>query len=380
MLDIASFLADIRSAFVCISNCTRQETATIQALTSISGRNSMNLKELSDHLGLSQSTVSRALNGYRDVNPATRERVLEAARRFGYAPNANAHRLATGQSGAIGIVFPSGNDPLLDPLFTDFLSGLTHSAARRQMDVLVSASLDSAEASYRRIAQKRSVDAVVLSSPLREDGRIALLERLGIPSVVHGRTDGPRRYAFLDIDNDGAFRQATELLIGLGHQRIGLVNGDERQSFAIDRAAGWRRALEANGLAADERLCGSDVMTDEAGYRLTARMLDAEAPPTAVICSSIFSAFGACRAIRDHGLAIGADVSVIAHDDGIASIRPEAHNPPLTTTFSSIHKAGERIAEIVADVVGGAAPESRQEVWPVDLIFRDSTRPPSPRR
>jgi len=337
----------------------------------------MNLKELSGHLGLSQSTVSRALNGYRDVNPATRERVLEAAHRFGYAPNANAHRLATGQSGTIGIVFPSGNDPLLDPLFTDFLSGLTNSAARRQMDVLVSASPDSAEASYRRLAQKRSVDAVVLSSPLCEDARIGLLDKLGIPCVVHGRTDGPRKYAFLDIDNEGAFSQATELLIGLGHRRIGLVNGDSRQSFAIHRATGWRRTLEQYGLAAPDALCVSDMMTDEAGYRLAARMLDSDEPPTAIICSSIFSAFGACRAIRDHGLSIGGDISVVAHDDGIASIRPESHNPPLTTTFSSIHRAGERIAEIIADIVEGTPPIERQEVWPVDLIFRDSTRPPA---
>jgi LacI family transcriptional regulator len=337
----------------------------------------MNLKELSRHLGLSQSTVSRALNGYRDVSADTRERVLEAARRFGYSPNVNAHRLATGQAGAIGIVFPSGNDPLLDPLFTDFLSGLTNSAARRQMDVLVSASFDSAEASYRRLAQRRSVDAVVLSGPLVADPRVPLLDKLGIPYVVHGRTRAPHPYAFLDIDNEGAFRQATELLIGLGHRRIGLVNGDLRQSFAVDREAGWRSALLAAGLEAPDALNDSDVMTDEAGYRLTAGMLSSETPPTAVICSSIFSAMGACRAIRDRGLAIGSDISVIAHDDGISSIRPETHNPPLTTTFSSIHKAGERIAEMVADLLGGKVASASQEVWPVDLIFRDSTRPPA---
>ena len=337
----------------------------------------MNLKELARHLGLSQSTVSRALNGYQDVSPDTRERVLTAARRFDYSPNASAHRLATGHSGAIGIVFPSGNDPLLDPLFTDFLSGLTNSAARRQMDILVSASLDTAEASYRRLAQRGSIDAVVLSSPLFEDPRVPLLDKLGIPCVVHGRTKSPRPHAFLDIDNEGAFRQAAELLIGLGHRRIGLVNGDARQAFAVDREAGWRSALLAAGLEAPDALNGSDIMTDEAGYRLTAGMLESARPPTAVICSSIFSAVGACRAIRDRGLTIGSDISVIAHDDGIASIRPESHRPPLTTTFSSIHRAGERIAEIAADLIGGKDPASCQEVWPVDLIFRDSTRPPA---
>lgn len=359
-----------------ITSCTNQRLGAIQAPCSHTIGPLMNLKELARHLGLSQSTVSRALNGYLDVSPDTRERVLAAARRFDYSPNASAHRLATGQSGAIGIVFPSDRDPLLDPLFTDFLSGLTNSAARRQMDILVSASLDTAEASYRRLAQRGSVDAVVLSSPLFEDPRVPLLDKLGIPCVVHGRTKSPRPHAFLDIDNEGAFRQAAELLVGLGHRRIGLVNGDARQAFAIDREAGWRSALLSAGLEAPDALNGADIMTDEAGYRLTAGMLESASPPTAVICSSIFSAVGACRAIRDCGLTIGSDISVIAHDDGIASIRPESHNPPLTTTFSSIHKAGERIAEIVADLIGGKNPADCQEVWPVDLIFRDSTRPP----
>jgi LacI family transcriptional regulator len=336
----------------------------------------MNLKELSRHLELSQSTVSRALNGYQDVSEETRQRVRDAAKRFGYAPNANAHRLATGQSGAIGIVFPSGGEPLLDPLFTDFLSGLTDRAARAEVDILVGAAIDDEEACYRRLARKKSVDAIVLSSPLVEDRRLAMLDKLGLPHVVHGRTGAPPAGAFLDIDNEGAFRRATDLLLDLGHRRVGLVNGDLRQTFAVHRAAGWRQALAARGLAAPPSLEGSDVMTDEAGYRLTRGMLDGEAAPTAILCSSIFLAMGCCRAIRDRGLAIGADISVIAHDDGLNSVRPEAHHPALTTTYSSIRRAGSRVAELAMDVIAGKPVADCQEVWPVDLIFRDSTRPP----
>jgi LacI family transcriptional regulator len=336
----------------------------------------MNLKQLSLHLGLSQTTVSRALNGYSDVSEETRRRVEEAARRFDYTPNASARRLATGEAGAIGIVFPTGNNLLLDPLFTDFLSGLTDRAARAATDIVVSASIDDDEAGYRRLARKRSADVIILSSPLVADARVPLVHRLGLPCVVHGRTETDAPHAFLDIDNEGAFRRATELLIDLGHRRIGFVNGDRRQTYARDRERGWIGALEGRGLPAPDALLGSDLMTDEAGYRLTAGMLDGDAPPTAILASSIFSAIGACRAIRDRGLSIGADVSVIAHDDGINSIRPETHHPALTTTFSSIRKAGERIAEIAGELMAGRPAEDCREVWPVDLIFRDSTRPP----
>ena len=336
----------------------------------------MNLKELSRHLGLSQTTVSRALNGYPEVGEDTRVRVLEAAKRFDYSPNTNARRLATGRAGAIGIVFPIGNNLLLDPLFTDFLAGMTERAAQDHNDIVVSASYDFEEESYRRLAQKKTVDAVILSGPLIEDPRVPFLVNMGLPCVVHGRT----LCSEMDIDNEGAVHKAVELLINLGHRRIGLVNGDPRQTFARDRRRGWQRALEAHGLIPDPDLDGHGQMTDEMGYRLTCRMLDLPEPPTAIMCSSIFSASGSSRAIRDRGLTIGVDISLIAHDDGIGSIRPESQHPPLTTTHSSIRAAGSRVAEFAADLVRGVPPESRQEIWPVDLIFRDSTRPPKSRR
>ena len=336
----------------------------------------MNLKELSRHLGLSQTTVSRALNGYPEVGEDTRARVLEAAKRFDYSPNATARRLATGRAGAIGIVFPVGNNLLLDPLFTDFLAGLADRAAQDHIDIVVSASYEFEEVSYRRLAQKKTVDAVVLSGPLIEDPRIPLLTSMGLPCIIHGRTRSAETVAWMDIDNEGAIRRAVELLINLSHRRIALINGDVRQTFALHRQTGWRTALEAHGLVADPDLDGTGQMTDEVGYRLTSRMLDLADPPTAFVCSSIFSASGSCRAIRDRGLVIGSDISVIAHDDGIGSIRPEAQHPPLTTTYSSIRAAGSRIAEFASDIVSGVPPQERQEIWPVDLIFRDSTRPP----
>ncbi len=339
----------------------------------------MNLKELSRHLGLSQTTVSRALNGYPEVGEETRLRILDAAKQFDYSPNASARRLATGRAGAIGIVFPTGTNLLLDPLFTDYLAGLTDRAALDHTDVLVSATTDNEELSYRRIAQKKSVDAICISVPLIEDARVPLLRSLGLPCVVHGRTISRVPYSWVDIDNEGGARKATELLIDLGHRRIGLINGVIAQTFANHRRIGWKSALESRGLQAAPDLDGTGQMTDEVGNRLTQQMLDLDDPPTAFYCASIFSALGCCRAIRDSGLVIGVDVSVIAHDDGIGAIRPEAYTPALTTTYSSIRAAGSRVAEFAADLARGVAPEERQELWPVDLIFRESSRPPRPR-
>lgn len=336
----------------------------------------MNLKQLSEHLGLSQTTVSRALNGFPEVGELTRKRVVEAAERFQYRPNASARKLATGRAGAIGIVFAPDRNLLLDPIFTDFLGGLAGRSAEEETDVLVSSSLNDEAGTYRRLARVRSVDAVVLSTPSVDDARIGLLNRLKLPIVVHGRSHSPLPFAYLDIDNEGAFRKATGLLADLGHRRIGLINGDLSYTFAMHRSRGWRDALIGRGIPAPADYDLSGPMTEEVGYRLARRMFDLDPAPTALLCSSIFNALGAMRAARDIGRVIGRDLSLIAHDDGLAAIRPETLTPPLTTTYSSIRSAGVRVAEIAMAIIAGADPASHHEVWPVDLVFRGSTVPP----
>jgi len=336
----------------------------------------VNLKELSEHLGLSQTTVSRALNGFPEVGEATRKRVLEAAEKFQYRPNSSARKLATGRAGAIGIVFSSERNMLLDPIFTDFLAGVASQCSLADNDVLVSSAHGDEAGTYRRLARVRSVDAMVLSSPTVDDARIALLQRLGMPLVVHGRCLTNQAYAYLDIDNEAAFFQATTLLLDLGHRRIGLINENVRYTFAMHRSQGWRKALGERALPAQPELECSARMTEENGYRLARGLFDLADPPTALLCSSIFSALGAMRAARDTGRVIGKDLSLIAHDDGLDAIRPETLTPALTTTFSSIHAAGARVAEIAMAITNGADAASLTEIWPVDLVFRGSTVPP----
>lgn len=334
---------------------------------------SVNLKELSLHLGLSQTTVSRALNGYPEVGEETRKRVMDAAGRFHYRPNANARRLATGRAGAIGIVFPVGENWLLDPHFTEFLAGIAGRGAEADTDLLVSATHETEEEGYRRLARMRSADVVILSAPLVKDSRLALLARLGLPTIVHGRTISAEPYAHLDIDNESAFRGATEHLIEGGHRRIGLINGDTRQTFATNREAGWRKALVARGVGVDERLNLSGPMTEQAGYLAARRLMEPTHRPSALLCSSMVSALGVGRALADLKLAVGRDVALVAHDDGLPFIRPESMQPALTTTFSSIRAAGKRIAEMAMALGSGESVETLQEVWHVELLVRGSS-------
>jgi len=335
----------------------------------------MKLKDLADRLGLSPTTVSRALNGYPEVSAATRERVLEAARRFDYRPNVSARNLATGRAGAIGAVLRSNRSLLLDPHYAEFLAGLGERLAEDEIDIVLSPAGSDEIGHYRRMASGNRVDAIIISSPEIEDERVALLGDLGMPFILHGRTAARRPHAWLDIDNEGAFRHATRHLLDLGHTRIGLINGEARYTFARDREKGYRDALAGRGIAADPGWIAAGLMTDEVGYRAADRFLALEPRPTALLVSSMMMALGAFRAMRAAGLELGRDVSMIAHDDVFPFLNADRMVPTMSTTRSSIRAAGTRIAALALEMLNGRAAGGIQELWPVDLVIRASTGP-----
>lgn len=325
-------------------------------------------------LELSQTTVSRALNGYPEVSEETRRRVMDAAKRHGYRPNPSARRLATGKAGMIGYVMPTGAAVDIDPHFVEFLSGLGDYARGHELDLVLSpADADDEETTYRRIVANKQVDALYISAPRRADRRIALANQLGIPFIVHGRSEGlDFDYPFIDIDNEGAFHEATRLLIQLGHRRVALINGDDTQTFAIFRERGVRRALSSSGLVLEPRHIRSEIMIEENGYRAARSLLEPAEAPTAIVCSSLIMALGIVRAARDLGLSIPGDFSLISHDDVFPWLRPENFSVPLSTTRSSIRAAGARVAERLAARISGLEDGARGEVWPVDLVVRAS--------
>jgi LacI family transcriptional regulator len=340
----------------------------------------LNLKQLSELLDLSQTTISRALNGYPEVSERTRFRVVEAARKHGYKPNSNARKLATGRAGSIGYVLPVGKNVDLDPHFVEFLSGMGEHALAREVDLsLTPAPYEKESEAYRRIAASRSVDGVYLSSMRNDEQRIALVRGLGLPFLAHGRALEPADgYACVDIDNEGAFHAATRLLLQLGHRRIAYLNGDTDFAFAVHRLNGVTRALVEQGLSAESLQHHPAAMNEENGYRLAMALFrdsDPATRPTGVLSASMFTTLGIVRALNNLGLKMPDDVSVITHDDVFPFLKPESFSVPLTTTRSSIRAAGARICERLVDIITGVETEPVQEIWPVELIVRASTGP-----
>lgn len=332
------------------------------------------LKEISAELGLSVTTVSRALNGFPEVNEDTRIKVRETAERLGYRPNRIAQRLVTGRSGMVGMILKIRPDMSADQTFFESLTALTAALAERETDLVLAVDQDNDPVQpYRKLLERNIVDGFILNAPVRNDPRVNFLRDKKIPFALHGRDRETPDYPFFDIDNRAVSADAIELLTDLGHQRIALINGETRYAYAEDREIGFRQSLAQRHLKPDWIAC--DATLERHGYQAALRMLSEAAAPTAFVCFSTLTASGVMKAVRDKGLSIPKDVSVVAHDDALPLTRAIEFNPALTVTRAPLRDAPEPLADQLISVLKGAEVTDHQVLIRAEMILRGSTGP-----
>jgi LacI family transcriptional regulator len=345
----------------------------------------MSIAALAESLGISTSTVSRALNGYTDVSAKTRTRVEAAAKAIGYQPHPVAHRLATGRTGAIALVSSVRAGNFLDATFAALLSGAAE-ALRAQGYFALSVVLPTGEdelAELARFLDGRLVDGILLARTRTNDPRVALLQKRGVPFVTHGRTQFNDPHAWVDTDNERAFLLATERLIGMGHRRIAFINGHPNMTFAALREQGFRQAILAHGLDAAACPVRHGEVSAASGEQIAAELIAARAidtrakagivgPITAIVCATDAIALGAMAAIRRAGLTVGREVSVIGYGNTEAGLYAE---PPLTTIDHAIVDNGRHLADLLMRQISGEPVQGLTRLEPVHLIARQSDGP-----
>lgn len=331
------------------------------------------LRALAQRLGLSITTVSRALDNYPDVAPATRERVQHAAREANYRPHSAARRLRKGTGETVAFVLPAQPGHFHEPVFADLLAAIGERLAAQHHDLILLAARPGLEemATYRRLVESGRADAFILARTRRKDERVAYLEAKGVPFICHGRTETKHPYAFVDGDGEAGFGELTGRLIGLGHRRVAHLSAPSYLTFATLRAAGWRRAMAEAGLEEDaQQLFAEDEPTEAGGHRLAAEMLAAGRPPTALVCATDRMALGAMQAVAEAGLTIGRDIAVTGHDNIPAA---SYARPGLTTMELPPAQVGTRLAEMVLARLGGAEPRDLTTIFKLRQIPRGSS-------
>lgn len=331
----------------------------------------MSIQKLADSLGLSISTVSRALNGYTDVSVKTRLRVQEAAIAIGYQPDPIAHRLATGRTGAVAMVSSARAGNYLDATFAALLSGMSQ-VMREKRYFTMSIGLpmgDEEMPEFERFLAARLVDGVVLTRPRTNDPRVALLQDKRIPFITYGRTTDNTPHAWVASDSAGAIEAATIKLVELGHTKIAFINGMTNMSFAVLSEMGFREAMLRAGLQPDRYAVQYTNLSADAGAAAAAQLMALDKPPSAIICVTDNLAFGAMLAIRNAGKVVGVDVALIGYGNSNAC---KYVVPPLATIDHDNVGNGRHLAEHLLGLIAGGQVADHQITEPARLVLRAS--------
>jgi LacI family transcriptional regulator len=331
----------------------------------------MNIREFAKALGLSVSTISRALNGYSDVNEETRSRIVKAAKDLGYAPNPMARRLRTGGSGFIAFILSPPQKNFANPFFLDLMVGVEEKLRETTLKLMVvsATSFEDEMGRLKSLVEVHRVEGVIFARTQVKDKRIGYLQERKVPFVMHGRSESEKPAAFLDIDHEVVGYEGCARFVALGHRRIALLNTPSELMYSHHRLDGYRRALKAAGLTTDPSLIVEEDLTEEGGATGVRRLMNLPDPPTAILCGHDIVAMGALRALHEHGRVPGRDVGIIGSDDN--PFGPYM-SPPLTTFTAPRVAAGRRMTEILLETMNGVAVEKLQEIWKPTLVIRAS--------
>jgi LacI family transcriptional regulator len=334
------------------------------------------LKDLSRHLGISVTQVSRALNGHDDVSEDTKKRVRKAAKLLNYIPNMSARKLVSGRSGVVALVQRNNRDLIEDHNFIETVTNLSIEFSKLgKQFVLHIAPEDADEISvYQRLIAGGALDGFVVHEPANHDPRVEFLTSNDIPFVVHGRTMGELTYPFFDIDNFEVGYQLTKHLLDRGHRRIALINGPEGLTYATLRLHGYQKALSDYGVSYDPSLVKFGRMTEELGLVKTIEINGLISKfPTAIVAGHVRIAKGIYQAAEALGLHIPSDLSVVSHDDVIPKLRASTFYPALTVTRSGLRNSWEPLARYLSQSLDGQAAEELQSVSSFEFVTRTST-------
>jgi DNA-binding LacI/PurR family transcriptional regulator len=335
----------------------------------MAGNRRPTIKTVAARAGVGRTTVSRVVNGSDLVSADARARVLAAIKELNYVPNTVARGLVTSRTNAVALVIPESASRLgSEPFFAALIRGVSEALAdnRTQLQLMLVRDQAEREQLTESVAARR-VDGVLLVSVHADDPLPAMLEEMGLPTVLAGRRDVGERLSYVHADNTGGAAQAVRHLLGSGRSKVATIAGPLDMDVGRSRLEGWRTAHHEAGVRASQVLVETGDFSWESGRRAMHSLLERAPDLDAVFAASDLMALGALDELRRQGREVPGDVAVIGFEDSLARY---AH-PPLTTVRQPVEELGRTMVRILAAITqeGGAR---QQLMLPTELVVRES--------
>jgi len=324
--------------------------------------------DVAEEAGVSYSTVSRVVNNKAYVKPTTREKVLKAMDRLGYRANIQARSLAGGHSSVIGLLVVD----LATQYVGELVRGIDEVLAANKYELMLYTTHRrvTKEADYVNMMARGFADGLIIVLPRKPEAYLMSLRERQFPYVLLDQFGVDDSDLSVIAENFRGAYKATQHLIQLGHQRIGMITGWMDMASARQRLDGYHAALNDHGILPDPQLIYEGNFTQLCGRQGADYLLELSSPPTAFFASNDDSAVGVMEAARARGLIVPADLSVVGFDDiPLAKVL----SPRLTTVKQPLTEMGNVAAQLLLDLIQDPDEVQQSIVLPTELVIREST-------
>lgn len=328
--------------------------------------------DVAKRAGVSPMTVSRVVNGSGPVSPRLRSRVEQALMETGYVPNTVARNLRTKRSDTIGLVMPD----ITNPFFTHVVRGMEVAARGAGLFLLLTNTDQRPDEEARVVSMllQRQVDGMLVIPAGTCADTARLCREAGVPLViVDRRPETPGSIDVVRADAEGGAYELGKLLASLGHRHVAVITGPEYVPTAVDRAAGFSKAVEEEGLAAPTVVHGDFSL--ESGHDMTLELMKLDPRPTAIFAANDFLAIGTQHALEEIGLRVPEDVALVGLDDlptGMDTF------PFLTVAAQPAEEMGRRAVELLLRRIKEPHGAPEEILLPTELTVRRSSGDPLP--
>jgi len=342
----------------------------------------LDIHDIARRLNISIGTISRALNDRAGVSAETRQRVLEAVKRYEYSPNQSGRSLRRGATGMIGFMVIPNRDRTAkgESFFMTIFDGLQSVLAAHGLDLVIhycGADQDP-QAHVQRIVERRMVDGLIISQTNRSDPRIDYLIQKKLPFIAFGRSGTRRAHTWTDLDFEGVAEQSIDLLYRLGHRRIAIATAANDLNFGYVYLQACRASLARRGIMLTEDLIFREPLTEAGGYSLGGRLLALRDRPTAVALVQNTLTLGLYHRLSDASVVPGRDLSIIGFDQ---SPNADFLRPSLTQFRLSLAELGGWLGGHIMTLIearrAGRVIRHAHKIWPLQIEPGESAQPPA---